>query len=335
MELTVCRRDETSKDDVTPENITLALQDAYGDKIEFVILDNPDANQYMQTANGWHIEYQVDLTHYVVDHVPLETATRLFLDFSNNDHAWKSAVDWQVNQEVTDRLQSPTLIERDNEEVDLDTDFEVDSEGILRWTVPIDIWAPKELESWKQRISVFQNRTSNKSKVYRWEWEALLRPIWESHPISGERHWRDQLRPGIKQEFDKLIPVAKDTAVRMEALFWQQKLHGLDVETISSISTMRRMLKDTREVDDFLGNIEDVFPELQERLYRLKEKFAWHRAKKKIDESEIAEALGRASKSARLRIEAGVMLRQDWKEVFAGEEVPKEEADKISQAHMQ
>lgn len=332
MELTIYRSHGTTEATATPENLVAEVQNAYEGSIEAVILVDLANNSFMQTDDGQHIEYQVDLTHYFVDNVSLETATKLFLCFAENDPAWKFAVDWKIDVELTEIIRSSTDARHENVKPhDLDSDFEYDSDGILRWTVPIDVWAPQSLDAWRRLIMANQRKLDNKSVMYRGDWTAVVRPIWDSHPLPGERHWRDQLRPVVKQEFDVLVPVAEALAVKMEASFWERKVRELNGEPISNISSMRRMLRDTLDVNNFLVGKKDDFPELEKGLRQVKERFAWYRAKKKADDAEIAEALGQKRKSEKLRIEAGVMLRQDWREVFVGEEVPKEESAKIGQ----
>lgn len=52
------------------------------------------------------------------------------------------------------------------------------------------------------------------------------------------------------------------------------------------------------------------------------ERCAWHRARKRLDEADVAAGGGNEKKAARLRGEAVVMLRQDWAKVFPGEDPP-------------
>ena len=108
----------------------------------------------------------------------------------------------------------------------------------------------------------------------------------------------------------------------MEYLYWKQKLQQLQEETIVSVSVKRRMLYEATEARDFLSDHPDVFDKLSPSLRLVKERLAWFRARKRLDEADVAEAGGRIIKSEKLRREAAVLLKQDWAEVFPGEKPP-------------
>ena len=75
-------------------------------------------------------------------------------------------------------------------------------------------------------------------------------------------------------------------------------------------------------VDDFLENSNELHPLLLLLLRQTKERLAWYRAKKKIDEAAVLEAADRTIKSASCRKEAQVLLQQDWQWVFINEQCP-------------
>ena len=62
--------------------------------------------------------------------------------------------------------------------------------------------------------------------------------------------------------------------------------------------------------------------ELTRKIREGKERAAWFRARKKLDDADIAEAAGKKIKAPRMRDEAQAMLKQDWKHAFKNEPVP-------------
>lgn len=286
MQLTVEYDAEVSKEVATPENIASGLQSMHEDKAGVLILEDNDANSFMQTYmlsdNLQHIEYQVDLTHYFVDNIPLETATRLFLCFVERDQSWKSAASWTVDAEITALIRSA----KDTQIKPLeDTETEADAENNFQWAGSSDGWAQENLKDWQQTIDTAKINLDNNYAIYPREWYSFLMPIWNSRSLITSHNWRGQLTSDEQKQFDELVPIANGLAINMEASFWLQQLHALDLRPIASISTMRSMLKEIREVHNFLTNseVESVHhPKVREELQGLKEKLAWYRAKKKL-----------------------------------------------------
>ena len=63
-------------------------------------------------------------------------------------------------------------------------------------------------------------------------------------------------------------------------------------------------------------------PDAIQKIRAGKERAAWFRAKKKIDDADIAEAAGKRIRGPKMRDEARAMLKQDWKRAFKTEPVP-------------
>jgi hypothetical protein len=63
-------------------------------------------------------------------------------------------------------------------------------------------------------------------------------------------------------------------------------------------------------------------PEPTQKIREGKERAAWFRARKKLDDADIAEAADKKTKASRMRNEAQAMLKQDWKHAFKNEPVP-------------
>jgi hypothetical protein len=91
------------------------------------------------------------------------------------------------------------------------------------------------------------------------------------------------------------------------------------IHSISSAKSILASLEDARESLQRLGKLT---PAHLEELRRAKERAARYRAKKLLDDAEVALAGGNAKKHAKLMAEAGVMLRQDWSEAFPGDSPP-------------
>lgn len=331
MEITVQHHSETTKAEATSKNVTLEMLNIYESNSTSVLLENRNNASFMQTDSSQYLEYQAGRVHYSANPVSLGTAIELFLSFLAEDKKWISAVDWKIDAKTTEKIQSLTDAEYEAllEDDDLDSDFVIDTEGIQHWADSFANTTPMSIAIWRESIEGCRRKLNSKAVIYRWEWRSLLEPAWKSLALFGERDADYQLPPHIKQQVDELTPIAEDLAVRMEASFWLRKLRELSIETISNVSTMRRMLRETIEINEFITTKQDAFPEVEENLRKVKERFAWYRAKKKADAAEVAEAVGETKKAEKLRAEAEVMLRQDWREVFDDETVAQREKAKI------
>ena len=62
------------------------------------------------------------------------------------------------------------------------------------------------------------------------------------------------------------------------------------------------------------------------RLRAALENLAWHRARKMLDDAEVAEAGGSFKKGLKLRAQAKAVLKQDWARVLAHEPRPNFDA---------
>jgi hypothetical protein len=134
-------------------------------------------------------------------------------------------------------------------------------------------------------------------------------------------HWTPEVQKqfaGDIAEVRQLAePVAKAAAVYGAVALIETTL----AETIVSTQIAERMLRDIRDTAEFLLDI-DPSEAHSALIRRARERIARYRWQKKVDEAEVVEAGGNDKKGQKLRLEASVMLRQDWTRIFPGEGAP-------------
>lgn len=85
---------------------------------------------------------------------------------------------------------------------------------------------------------------------------------------------------------------------------------------------MKSLLNWLEDAENALRERGNLTEEVQNEVHTAKERFAWHRTKKRLEDAKVAEAGGNFKKAERLRREAAETIRQDWALVFPGESVP-------------
>jgi hypothetical protein len=164
---------------------------------------------------------------------------------------------------------------------------------IIRREVPLDPWRVRELRRSADALGV--------------RWPQAL---------------KDQFA-GDVNEVRHLAYAATDQAEMQEDL---RIIANCSVEPLINAQQVLRVLRDLIEVDSRLRAQNRLTPKIELDLRRANGRAAWYRARRKLEEAEVAAAGGNERKAAKLRAEGTVLLRQDWRQVFPGEEPPPVES---------
>ena len=297
------------------------IQSAYFGEIIAIILSDLVSDRFMQTAGASCIECSEDHTCYYTTNTSKTQAVVLFKMFAEGDKQWKSSADWKTDIELTKAvygdLSGTQLIDLTNSKIPQ-----------IKEMAPLSSFPVSEdtvresFEKFKRTMSECERKVIAGEKVFRWSWNCLTSPI----KIIGDGYidalWMQYPNLFAEGKVDEVAKEAYCIALRMEELYLQQMLKDLLREPIISVPTTKRMLRETHMVDDFLENSNELHPLLLLLLRQTKERLAWCRAKKKIDEADVLKAADRTIKSASCRKEAQVLLQQDWQWVFINEQCP-------------
>jgi hypothetical protein len=124
------------------------------------------------------------------------------------------------------------------------------------------------------------------------------------------------------EEMESLREKAIAVANVAEIMYYQQRINKFSATPITNISAMKSLLNRLEKAKDALSEKGGMTEEIQTQVRSVKERFAWNRAQKKLEDSRVAEAGGNLKKAEKLRREAAEVIKQDWTYVFPGEPVP-------------
>jgi len=161
----------------------------------------------------------------------------------------------------------------------------------------------------------------------------LTKPITSNSMAENLRYTADTLGDGdywdlkeIKAEFsEKIIQLktsAEELAKKIDRAYLLYRLDLILESDVRSQVGAYDLLEMLDDISKELKQADMLTPELMQKIREGKERAAWFRARKKLDNADIAEAAGKIIKAPRMRDEAQAMLKQDWKRAFKNEPVP-------------
>ena len=161
--------------------------------------------------------------------------------------------------------------------------------------------------------------------------KELIEPVTSNGTAENLRDAADELgeywdSQEIKAEFSDKISRLKTSAERIAdqldnayLLFCLDSILESDIRSqVGAYDLMERLdgISKKLKLADMLS------PELMQKIREVKERAAWFRARKKLDDADIADAADKKTKASSMRNEAQAMLKQDWKRAFKNEPVP-------------
>jgi hypothetical protein len=160
---------------------------------------------------------------------------------------------------------------------------------VLKRNVPIDPWRARQLRGYADELGV---------------------------------RWPQEIRSQFAGDINETRRLAYEAADGAELRSCVDTIERCRTEPLINAQQVLRVIRDLVDVEDALNRQNRSTPELAAQVRAAKERAAWYRARKKLDEAEVAEAGGNARKTAKLRAEAAVLLKQDWDQAFPGENPP-------------
>lgn len=180
------------------------------------------------------------------------------------------------------------------------------------------------LESAKAELERVRQEASGMADVIRRNvpldgWRA--RELRRSADQLGSR-WPESIRSQFAGDLNETRHLAYDAADRAEFKACTDTVDQCNSELLINAQQVLRIIRDLVDVEESLKRQERLTPELQAHLRAAKERAAWYRAQKKLDEAEVALAGENQRKEIKLRAEAEVLLKQDWYQVFPDDPSP-------------
>jgi hypothetical protein len=124
------------------------------------------------------------------------------------------------------------------------------------------------------------------------------------------------------EEMERIREKALAVAKAAEIIYYRQRINRFAATPITNISAMKSLLNRLENAKDGLSKWGGMTEEDQRHVRSVKERFAWNRAQKKLEDAKVAEAGGNFKKAEKLKREAAEVIKQDWTYVFPGEPVP-------------
>ncbi len=181
-----------------------------------------------------------------------------------------------------------------------------------------------ELEEAKQEIEILRNDIKEielqikEKRIIKYKIENI-----NNHLDDLSIYWQKKIQEQLNNEVCKI----KDDgyAIIKNALieFHKNNIENSLTNLIKSISSVLRIIDTLNEAEEFLIKNNMINEELQNKIRKGRERCAWTRVRKKLDDADIAEAVQNIKKKEKLRAEAKVLIKQDWALVFPNEEPPK------------
>jgi hypothetical protein len=151
-------------------------------------------------------------------------------------------------------------------------------------------------------------------------WEArLLR----DKTNEMDEYWGKKKRKEHAEELKRVKERANALAEEAEIQAHTNTINKCMTAQIINASSVKSILRDLDNSADELRLKDKLSDELSQKVRTAKERLAWHRAKKKLDESRVAEAGGSHIKGEKYKREAETLLEQDWTLIFPNEQPPQ------------
>lgn len=207
---------------------------------------------------------------------------------------------WEIENELN--VESTDDEEGENKGVDY-----VDGTGV---------WSLAEVE---ETINEFSDIMKRNKPIDIWLAEELLQRIETLEEISK--------RKGPKEEnVDTIIALVnkgKEVGEKVLDYAYEKKVEECNKKTLFNITSIQGVIEQLDTAYDYFERKGKLTQERSSKIRKAKERAAWFRAKKKLEEAKVAEAGGRNVRASNLRGEATAILEQDWYLALPNEDAPK------------
>lgn len=179
--------------------------------------------------------------------------------------------------------------------------------------------AQREIAVFEEELQRFQRAANAKAGL-----QSLVHQVlslrWRADSFGNG--WSEALRTEYAKKIQDWKKEAYTLADEIEVLSNIETIDECAKAIIHSVSSVQSVLSQLQRATTLLKQKNRMTSELERLIRRAKEKVAWFRARKKLNEAEVAQAGGGQNKAEKLRKEASVLIRQDWSSVFPDEEPP-------------
>ncbi|HEY0073732.1 MAG TPA: hypothetical protein VGB77_06485 [Abditibacteriaceae bacterium] len=184
----------------------------------------------------------------------------------------------------------------------------------------------EELELLKENLAVLSRKIACKERIHLFEGQNLrysadyIEKTWCSK-IARTIYTRiDQTQ--FNTEFEEIKKRVYPVADEAEFLAYAQLIEETQSQAIFNTSSVQSIYRQLNEATAHLESHGILTDDLRQKIRQSRERAAWHRAKKKLSEAEVAIAGGTSAKAEKLKREAAVLIAQDWSVAFPGETPP-------------
>ena len=217
------------------------------------------------------------------------------------------------------------------------TDFETDVTSLgNEWSDETKKMFEQKIEDLKSRAfefaKAYRRQTIERSQEQLKEMELSLdgsatENVWELPNAEQFIHqldfsWDEELKKLHSAEYLRLKSQAKEIENRALEVFHMKALAAASDVTSISLARIKSLLRKLQAAESFFKKQGDLNNELAARFRAAWETLAWQRARKMLDDAEVAEAGGNTKKYLKLRAQAKVALRQDWVRIFGQKALP-------------
>ena len=134
--------------------------------------------------------------------------------------------------------------------------------------------------------------------------------------------WDVELKKQHSEEYQRLKLRAVEIEERAAEAYHTRAISDALGSGIRSSMQVKSLLKRLQTAGLYFEKKGKLNEDLRARLRSALESLAWHRARKMLDDAEVAEAGGSIKKGSKLRAQAKVVLRQDWARVLGQKPLP-------------
>lgn len=181
-----------------------------------------------------------------------------------------------------------------------------------------EVWLAEDLERVRDATERLRSRLGQPEAVHAWQPTALRDLARELGRHVSQRAGATMAAAVAEVQADALA-VAMEAERRSDRTLLDRAL-AQPLHNANSVTTVLALVERAMEA---LWQRGGVTPEVRALARQARERAARFRAQRKLEEADVAVAGGKATKAAKLRAEARVVLAQDWARAFPGAEIPQ------------
>ncbi|MDQ1613266.1 MAG: hypothetical protein QOG00_3197 [Pyrinomonadaceae bacterium] len=181
-------------------------------------------------------------------------------------------------------------------------------------------------EDIKRELATIGLQVERRSITSTWDARSL-----REHAEELGSDWDSKQRKKLKSELNQIREQAYALADEAETIALDNTIDECLTTPIVNTSTVKSILRTLNKAEEDLKRSNKMTDDLSHKIRNAKERLAWFRTKKKLDDAAVTLAGGNQRKSEKYRREAALLIKQDWAEVFPGEPAPEISIDDKSE----